>query len=75
MSNELALQAKEIWDQKVKPQLALGRLEELAINIVTIRGELYPKLTKPKVICICCRLTDLCTKCLFKSAGDYLSTS
>jgi nicotinate-nucleotide--dimethylbenzimidazole phosphoribosyltransferase len=50
MSNELALQAKEIWDQKVKPQLALGRLEELAINIVTIRGELYPQLTKPKVI-------------------------
>lgn len=50
MSNELAEQAKEIWDQKVKPQLALGRLEEIAINIVTIRGELYPKLTKPKLI-------------------------
>ena len=46
----LARQAWEIWDDKAKPQLSLGRLEQIAVDIVCMRGELHPKLGRPAML-------------------------
>lgn len=45
--SSLAAQAWEIWDHKAKPQLSLGRLERLVVDIVCMRGELLPELGTP----------------------------
>src|SRR5690554_5590552 len=49
-SKKLAKEAWEIWDSKVKPQLSLGDLEYIVIEIVQIVEELYPNLGIPKLI-------------------------
>ncbi len=46
----MARQAWEIWDAKVKPQLSLGRLEHLVVEIVEMTGQLYPKIERPQLL-------------------------
>ncbi|MFA6645664.1 MAG: nicotinate-nucleotide--dimethylbenzimidazole phosphoribosyltransferase [Sphaerochaetaceae bacterium] len=55
-STALVQQAWAIWDGKVKPQLSLGRLEHLAVDIVSMRESLAPQLGTP---------------CLFLFASDH----
>lgn len=42
--------ARRIWDSKAKPQLSLGRLEDLAVKIACIRNELNPVLERPMLL-------------------------
>lgn len=51
--DELESLAWENWDRKAKPQLSLGRLEHLVVDIVKIRGELYPSLNKIRLLLFC----------------------
>lgn len=46
----LEREAWQIWDAKAKPQLSLGRLEEIAVRIVAMRGELRPVLGEPTLL-------------------------
>ena len=46
----LEREAWQIWDAKAKPQLSLGRLEEVAVRLVAIRGELRPTLGEPALL-------------------------
>ncbi len=46
----LEREAWQIWDAKAKPQLSLGRLEELVVEIVAMRGELRPSLGNPTLL-------------------------
>ena len=46
----LEKEAWQIWDSKAKPQLSLGRLEELVVEIVAMRGELKPTLGNPTLL-------------------------
>lgn len=46
----LARSAWEIWDHKAKPQLSLGRLEQIAVDIVCMRNELHPHLGHPRLL-------------------------
>ena len=48
--SQLATRAWEIWDNKVKPQLSLGRLEHLAVEIVCMRNDLLPELGNPRLL-------------------------
>lgn len=43
-------QAWNIWNHKVKPQLSLGRLEHLVVDIVDMTGSLHPQLGKPQLL-------------------------
>ncbi len=55
-STELARQAWLAWDAKAKPQLSLGRLEQIAVDIVCMRESLTPHLKNP---------------CMFLFASDH----
>ena len=46
----MGMEAWRIWDNKVKPQLSLGRLEYLAVEIVEMLGSLHPAITRPKLL-------------------------
>jgi len=46
----LASKAWEIWDNKVKPQLSLGKLEYVVVDIIMMVEELYPELGRAKMI-------------------------
>lgn len=49
-SRQLGAKAWEIWDAKVKPQLSLGRLEHLVVDIVEMTGMLQPRLQRPQLL-------------------------
>lgn len=49
-ARNLAPQAWARWDAKTKPQLSLGRLEQLAVDIVCMRRELVPRLGRPLLL-------------------------
>ncbi|MFA7370414.1 MAG: nicotinate-nucleotide--dimethylbenzimidazole phosphoribosyltransferase [Sphaerochaetaceae bacterium] len=49
-SRHLEREAWEIWDKKAKPQLSLGRLESLAVEIVSMCGSLRPQLGRPALL-------------------------
>lgn len=49
-SRQLGAKAWEIWDAKVKPQLSLGRLEQLVVDIVEMTGELQPRFQRPQLL-------------------------
>lgn len=46
----LSPQAWDLWDAKAKPQFSLGVLEHLAVDIVCMRGELQPELSRPLLL-------------------------
>jgi len=50
LNSEIMEQAKAHQDNLTKPKGSLGRLEELAVKICGIRGELHPKLSKKRVV-------------------------
>ncbi|NIK74704.1 nicotinate-nucleotide--dimethylbenzimidazole phosphoribosyltransferase [Thermonema lapsum] len=50
LSKQFATQVQEKIDNKIKPLGALGRLEEIALQIATIQQTLTPALQKPYVL-------------------------
>ena len=48
-NNELRQQLQQIIDLKTKPLGALGRLEELALQLGMIQGTVTPKIEQPKI--------------------------
>jgi len=50
LTAQLSPQAWAEWDAKAKPQLSLGRLEKLAVDIVCMRGCLHPELGRPMLL-------------------------
>ena len=49
-SDSLESEAWTIWNQKVKPQLSLGMLERIAVDIVMMTGQLHPQLGRPQML-------------------------
>ena len=46
----LAAEAWKLWDAKAKPQLSLGRLEQLVVDIICMRRQLLPDLGRPLLL-------------------------
>ena len=46
----VAAEAWKLWDAKAKPQLSLGRLEQIVVDIVCMRRQLLPDLGRPLLL-------------------------
>lgn len=49
-STHLTEEAWSIWDGKVKPQLSLGRLEHIVVDIANMVEDLHPQLGRPQLL-------------------------
>jgi nicotinate-nucleotide--dimethylbenzimidazole phosphoribosyltransferase len=49
-SSQITTDAWEIWDEKVKPQLSLGRLEHIVVDIANMVEELHPQVGRPQLL-------------------------